>query len=284
MLSSILQIFKMFWLFFKPVLIILGVVIAVFIIDCAFWFIYYKYKGLELPKMASRKIKKASLWKQFLIDIPSRYVLDMYEKEEDYFNECGIHIFCGEQGSGKTMAMTERILKLQKAYPKCKTITNFGLTTETDSLDYWQMLIDYTNGKQGVVVGIDEIQNWFMSGKNQLPEGMLEVVTQNRKNRRILLCTAQVFTRVSKAIREQVTLVYEPHTFLGCFTVVLVYKPQFDSEGNVKKRKWRNMYCFTHTEELRNAYDTYKAIHILGQEGFKEMQQQATINNWIVSK
>jgi hypothetical protein len=208
----------------------------------------------------------------------------MYNKKEDYFEECGIHIFCGEQGSGKTMAMVERILRLQKAYPKSKTITNFGLLSETDSLDYWQMLIDYTNEHYGVIVGIDEIQNWFMSGKNQLPEGMLEVVTQNRKNRRILLCTAQVFTRVSKAIREQVTLVYEPHTFLGCFTIVLVYKPQFDSEGNVKKRKWRNMYCFTHTDELRNAYDTYKAIHILGQEGFKEMQQQATINNWIVSR
>lgn len=284
MLSSILQIFKMLWLFFKPILLIVGVIIGVFIIACAFWFVYFRYKGMKLPKMVSRKVKKTPLCKMLLFEVPRRYVLDMFERKEDYFNECGIHIFCGEQGSGKTMAMTERILKLQKAYPKSKTITNFALASETDSLDYWQMLIDYTNEHYGVIVGIDEIQNWFMSGKNQLPEGMLEVVTQNRKNRRILLCTAQVFTRVSKAIREQVTLVYEPHTFLGCFTIVLVYKPQFDSEGNVKKRKWRNIYCFTHTEELRNAYDTYKAIHILGQEGFKEMQQQATINNWIVSK
>ena len=50
-----------------------------------------------------------------------------------------------------------------------------------------------------------------MSGKNQLPEGMLEVATQNRKNRRIICCTAQVFTRVNKGLREQVTNVYEPH-------------------------------------------------------------------------
>lgn len=284
MLDIILSLFKTIWLFFKPVIYVLIIIIALFILACIFWIIYYRCKGYKMPKNTKQKVKKMPLWKQILIETPRRYVLDMYNRKEGYFQECGIHMFCGEQGSGKTMATVERILKLQKIYPESKTITNFGLSTENDSLDYWQMLIEYTNGIKGVIVGIDEIQNWFMSGKNQLPEGMLEVVTQNRKNRRILFCTAQVFTRVSKAIREQVTLVYEPHTFLGCFTVVFVYKPMFDSEGNVIKRKFRNIYSFVHTDELRNAYDTYKAIHILGKEGFKDMQQQATINNWIVTK
>lgn len=284
MIDMIFRIFSIFFNLLKPILIFLAVLFVVFALLCTYWYFYYKLKGYEMP-LSNNSLPKRKHWlKQLFCEVPKRYILDTYEREEDYFRECGIHIFCGEQGSGKTMAMTESILRLQKAYPLSKTITNFGLTTETDSLDYWQMLIDYTNGKQGVIVGIDEIQNWFMSGKNQLPEGMLEVVTQNRKNRRILFCTAQVFTRVSKAIREQVTLVYEPHTFLGCFTVVLVYKPCFDSEGNVKERKWRNIYAFVHTEELRNAYDTYKAIHILSKEGFKELQQQATINNWIVQQ
>lgn len=284
MLETIFSIFKVLLKMLYPFVICIIAIMVLFALLCVFWIVYYRFKGMKMPKMSGKPLKRYSILRQLLYDVPKRYVLDMYEREADYFRECGIHIFCGEQGSGKTMAMVESILRLQKLYPKSKTITNFGLLSETDSLDYWQMLIDYTNGKQGVIVGIDEIQNWFMSGKNQLPEGMLEVVTQNRKNRRILFCTAQVFTRVSKAIREQVTLVYEPHTFLGCFTIVCVYKPCFDSEGNVKQRKWRNVYGFVHTEELRQAYDTYKAIHILSKEGFKDMQQQATINNWIVQK
>lgn len=284
MLDIIFKIFEMIFCFFTPIFAFLGIVFCVFLLLCFIWYIYFTSKGYVMPKIVNNLPLRGSLLKHIFYDVPKQYMLDLFNREPDYFNECGIHIFCGEQGSGKTIAMTEGIIRLQKAYPKSKTITNYGLTTETDSLDYWQMLIDYTNGKQGVIVGIDEIQNWFMSGKNQLPEGMLEVVTQNRKNRRILFCTAQVFTRVSKAIREQVTLVYEPHTFLGCFTVVIVYKPCFDSEGNVTERKWRNIYSFVHTKELREVYDTYKAIHILSKEGFKEIQQQTTINNWMLPK
>ena len=97
------------------------------------------------------------------------------------------------------------------------------------------------------MVGIDGLQNWFASGLNTLPPGMLEVVTQNRKNRRIILGTSQVFTRLAKGLREQATLVYMPITFAGAVTWVRVKKPV-----------------------LRDAYDTYKVIHTLAKEGFKE--------------
>ncbi len=209
--------------------------------------------------------------------------LCMYQREPGFFRPKGIHMFCGEQGSGKTIAAVEMMLRLQKQYPKAKMITNFGVTTENDELQEWQQLLDYTNGHYGVIVGIDEIQNWFMSGLNKLPEGMLEVATQNRKNNRILCCTAQVFTRVNKGLREQVTMVYNPHTFLGCFTVVIKRKPVFDSEGNVIDSKYRGMYCFTHTEELRDAYDTYKVIHTLSKEGFKDPLPAPSVTNVYVS-
>lgn len=173
------------------------------------------------------------------------------------------------------------MLRLQKMYPESKMITNFGVTSENDELKQWQQLLEYTNGHKGVIVGIDEIQNWFMSGLNKLPEGMLEVATQNQKNNRILCCTAQVFTRVNKGLREQVNMVYNPHTFLGCFTVVIRRKPVFDSEGNVTDLKYRGMYCFVHSEELREAYDTYKVIHTLAKEGFKENLSQNVTNIYV---
>lgn len=268
----ILRFLNMLWLFFKPVLFLLFLVLLVVSVLVSFWYFYYYFKeGRRLPKdTVTKRVKRTPLWKQLLVELPRRYVLDMFERPADYFGESGIHIFCGSQGSGKTMSAVEAMLRLQKQYPKSRCITNFGFASENTALVRWQQLLNYNNGFHGVIVGIDEIQNWFMSGHNKLPEGMLEIVTQNRKNRRVIYCTAQVFTRVSKAIREQVSRVYEPHTFFGCFTVVVMYVPAFDSEGNVIKRNYKGVYSFVHTQELREAYDTYKCIHMLSKEGFKD--------------
>ena len=267
---------------FSVALIPLVVCVCIFALLCVSWFLVFKYYfKLEIKPSGIVPIRKRSVWKQIFYDVPRRYVLDLYEREPGFFHPRGIHMFCGEQGAGKTIACVEMMLRLQKQYPNAKMITNFGVSSEDDELCMWQQLLDYTNGHKGVIVGIDEIQNWFMSGLNKLPEGMLEVATQNRKNNRILCCTAQVFTRVNKGLREQVTMVYNPHTFLGCFTVVVKRKPIFDSEGNVIDSKYRGMYSFVHTEELRNAYDTYKVIHTLSKEGFKDVPMSNVTNVYI---
>ena len=36
------------------------------------------------------------------------------------------------------------------------------------------------------------------------------------------------------------------------------------------KKKHRGSYFFVHSENLRQAYDTYKVIHTLAKEGFKD--------------
>lgn len=252
---------------------------------CFCWFLILRYGyKMELPSLGVSRLKKRSLVKQLLVDVPRRYMLDVFEREPGYFQPRGIHMFCGEQGCGKTIACVKMIRDMQQQYSQCKTITNFGLTSENTELKEWQQLLTYTNGHKGVIVGIDEIQNWFMSGVNKLPEQMLEVATQNRKNNRIICCTAQVFTRVNKGLREQVTMVYNPHTFLGCFTVVIKRKPVFDSEGNVTEMKYRGFYSFVHTDDLRAAYDTYKVIHTLAKEGFKDPPAQSVTNVYVATE
>lgn len=266
--------------FLSPALWICGILFAVFVILCGFWFFRLKKEGHVYHPSGQVLAKKVGLLRKLLM-IPRRYMLDRFERETGYFHPRGIHMFCGEQGSGKTISAVEMMLRLRRQYPMSKMITNFAVEGEDDALDQWQQLLTYTNGHQGVIVGIDEIQNWFMSGVNKLPEGMLEVATQNRKNNRILCCTAQVFTRVNKGLREQVTLVYNPYTFLGCFTIVVRRKPIFDSEGNVISMKYRGMYCFVHTDEIRNAFDTYKVIHTLAKEGFKDQPVQPITNIYV---
>lgn len=258
------------------------VLYVIFLIASFFWMLYFKKsEGLVLQPSSIVKVDKRPFLKRILWDLPRRYALDILQKDPDQFDVHGIHVFVGEQGSGKSISAVEMILRLQKQYPKSKTITNFAVATEDDELAEWQQLLTYTNGKKGVIVGIDEIQNWFMSGNNKLPTEMLEVATQNRKNCRVICATAQVFTRVNKGLREQFSMIYQPHTWLGCFTVVVKRKPVFDSEGNVIQLKCKGLYSFVHTDELRNAYDTYKVIHTLAKEGFKDPVPQSVTNVYV---
>lgn len=267
---------------FACLLIPLYAFLLLFYLASFCWYLWFRYRyGMKMQPSGARKVKRFGLLRQLFIEVPRRYTLDLLEREPDTFTHRGIHVFCGEQGCGKTISAVEMIMKMQKEFPRCKTITNFALETEDDELDEWQQLLTYNNGKQGVIVGIDEIQNWFMSGRNQLPNEMLEVATQNRKNHRIIVATAQVFTRVNKGLREQFSYIYFPHTFFNCWTVVIKRKPVFDSEGNVLDLKIKGMYCFTHTDELRNAYDTYKVIHTLAKEGFKDQPVQNITNVYV---
>lgn len=56
------------------------------------------------------------------------------------------------------------------------------------------MLINYKNGIKGVIVLMDELQNWFSSNDSKnFPPEMLQVITQNRKNRRVILGTVKTF-------------------------------------------------------------------------------------------
>lgn len=80
------------------------------------------------------------------------------------------------------------------------------------------MLMSYKNGIQGVIVSIDELQNWFSSNDSKnFPPEMLEVITQNRKNRRIILGTSQNFYLLAKAIRSQATEVRRCSTLFRLF-------------------------------------------------------------------
>lgn len=279
MILTILRTFlQVAWTIFKIPLFIVLCMLGIFTFLCFIQYIYLRFKGYKMKRGEHYKVKKKGFFKRLFVEAPRRFLLDKFNSDPEFFRFQGLHVFCGEQGSGKTIALVEFIMRMQQEYPKAKCITNLGYKYENDMLTEWQQLLTYNNGKKGVIVGIDEIQNWFASGKNTLPESMLEVVTQNRKNRRIIVATSQVFTRMAKGLREQATLIYEPITFLGCITWVRIKKPILDSDGNVIDKKRRGSYFFVHTEELREAYDTYKVIHTLAKDGFKEKPLE--VNNY----
>ena len=207
-------------------------------------------------------------------------ILDLFDKNPDYFNYQGCVIFEGRQGAGKTIAMVEFIRRMQKEYPLAKVTTNLGYTEENTPLGDWKQLLTYKNGIFGVVVSMDELQNWFSSNDSKnFPPEMLTIITQNRKNRRIILGTSQNFYLLAKAIRSQATEVRRCATYFGALTIVRRFEPILDSEGNVQEFKKRGMYFFVHDKELRDSYDTFKVIDRFNKVGFQEQPQVIENNN-----
>ena len=245
--------------------------VGVFCLCWLFFYIQNRRAGVPLPpKGERRKIEKIPFWKNVFYLLPKRLVDDYFATDPDAFTHQGCIIFTGRQGYGKTIAMAHQIAQWSYEFPRSKVLTNFAYVGQHAELNHWNQLITYTNGQYGVISAIDEMQNWFSSNQSKdFPPEMLEVITQNRKNRRVILGTAQSFNRLSKPIREQATEVRKCRTFFKAVTFVLRQQPELDSTGEVVR--WRNlgMYYFVHTDEIRNSYDTYRVIESLAKSGFQ---------------
>lgn len=257
---------------FKIPLIIVTLLITIFLWLIVTNILIGLFKGKKFQKSTSyTRQKKRGFFSKIFIDLPKRIVDDMFAKNPDFFPYQGLIIFEGRQGNGKTISAIQFARQMQREYSKSKVITNLNYKFQNDELNHWSKLIHYKNGIYGVIAVLDETQNWFSSNQSKnFPPEMLQVVTQNRKNRRIILGTAQNFYLLAKAIRSQTTEVRRCATFFGCLTLVRRFEPILDSEGNVQEFKKRGFYFYVHDEELRNSYDTYHVIESLSNSGFKE--------------
>lgn len=227
--------------------------------------------GKKLKRGYHKQPKKAGIIYRIFIEAPRAYVRDLFNTDPDFFKYQGLVIYTGRQGQGKTVSMIRDAMLMQEEYPLCKCITNLAYKYEDTALTDWHQLIDYKNGIYGVIVCMDEIQNWFSSKQSKdFPPEMFEVVTQNRKNRRIILATTQNFYQPAKDVRAQCSEVRKCFTLFGVFTIVHAVRPVLDSNGDVKEWKHVRFYSFVHSPKIREAYDTYKVIESLAKSGFKE--------------
>lgn len=274
MLKSFLSFFVAIFKMLRYPLYALFVFIALLGLSCLVWRMRYAKQAKTRQKSDYRSLKRRPLLKRVFIDAPKMFVLDRLNAPANFFPVHGLVIFEGRQGSGKTSSMVHYMHELQYQYPKALCTTNFAYSGEDKVLDDWRDLIFYKNGFEGVIVAIDELQNWFSCKQSaNFPPEMLSVVTQNRKNRRVILGTAQNFYMLAKDIRTQCTEVRRCFTLGGVFTIVHRVRPICNSAGDVEKYQNIGWYCWVHTPEERESYDTYKAIENISASGFNEQKK-----------
>lgn len=274
---------SMFITFFKMIISLMilcikwiVILLIPFFFMCGVFFVYYRARGKKLPKKEHEStFKQRPMILRLFWDFPKRFIKDVYEKDPDQFPIDGLHLFAGEQGSGKSIASVEFCLRMKKMYPNCRLRSNINLSFQDEKLDSWEQIVFDDNDKYGDVAYIDEVQNWFNSADSKnFPPEMIQEICQLRKQKKCIIGTSQVFARVAKPIREQVRVLYKPMTVLGCLTIVRAYKPLVKQDGTIEKLRHLKTYFFVHTQELRDAYDTYEKVQRLALTGFKPMQER----------
>lgn len=235
-----------------------------------------KKEHINLFKRSSgSRYKKRSFLSRILFDFPVQFGRDVARSDPDFFAPNGIVIFEGDQGDGKSISMVQYAYTLKMQYPECKVISNTPLTFQDGSIKSFDDLVNIVNGTKGIVSILDECQLFANSKLSKdFDPNILQTVCQNRKNRRIILMTAQRLYMLNKDIRCLCTEVRSCKTVLGVLTFVVRRKPYFDSEGKPVKTKFLGMYFFIQSDKLRSMYDTYKVIDIITKSGFKSKEKR----------
>lgn len=180
----------------------------------------------------------------------------------------GIMVFCGPQGSGKTLSAVQYVQKLAKRYPKaiiCSNVTIYGLPETTRFVEYdgISSLTDLENGEFGVIYFIDEIHLEFNSLESKsIPIEIFTEISQQRKQRKHIVCTSQLFLRLAKPFREQAKTVIMCRSALGRLLQIndiyngdtLMEGPDGFSGDRIGVSFW------WHSPALYQAYDTYAKI------------------------
>jgi len=211
-------------------------------------------------------------------------------RNKQFFWPTGTQVYCGRQGSGKTISAVKHLLDLKKQYPKAIIVSNIDLkyykpvtfrsrdelnqlrpqvNPETEYIFFKSMdqlaiaLTGVNNGYYGVIYLVDEIHTYFnaLESKN-IPMYVFTEISQQRKQRKLIIGTSQLFLRMAKPFREQCDNLIMCRTLLGIFTITKAYdgmtlNQDFDGTltGTKKKTGW-----FFHNRRIRKAFNTFQKV------------------------
>lgn len=188
------------------------------------------------------------------------------------------------------MSAVQFIEKLTFDYPKAILVTNtemhnINFLTEVREYTGLDCLLDIENGEKGVIYFIDEIHLEMNSleSKNLSMDVIVEL-SQQRKQRKLIVGTSQVFMRMAKPLREQIKHVILCKNFLR----ILQFNRYIDNEYAVEKdgklvSDRSKVYWWFHSPRLYNSYNTYAKMKRYKNEWRKGNDKQDIYNNNVIN-
>lgn len=202
-------------------------------------------------------------------------ILYFLEKRWTRFSEYGIDMWIGMFGHGKTLSMSHRAEQLYKQYgDSIRFISNYKLNNiPYIPLENFKQLVDLGEEQeskyQGTVVLIDEVEN-LLSHRNyaNFPLELLHMLTQQRKKRVYIMCSAQRFFMVDKLWRSITTNVYDCNKHWRFQHMELYDAWDYENAMNPKLiQRSANIWWFVRNKDF-DAYDTSEMIMKSAAEDF----------------
>lgn len=187
-------------------------------------------------------------------------------KKWKQFNKYGIVMFVGMFGHGKTLSMVKNAAAL---YAKHGDDLKFISNIKLNGIPY-QELINFEqiceigeidDGRVGTVVLIDEISS-VLSHRNyaNFPLEMLNVLTQQRKKKVYIMCTAQRYFMVDKLFRSITTWVVDCNKLWRFQNMKFYDAWELENAMNPRMLKClSNKWWFVKNKHY-NAYDTSQMV------------------------
>lgn len=179
----------------------------------------------------------------------------------------GTMVFKGFQGSGKTLSAVHYLFHLKQEFPECliysnvliKGLEDFDLIQTDEDL---ARALQESNGHKGIVIFLDEA-HLFFNKKTGISLDVLTAISQQRKDRRRLIFTSQIWEELDVSLRKQVKEVVSCRCFLGKFQYNTISDGESISYDKLKgtwTAKKLRTEIFKHNQELYDSYDTYQKI------------------------
>lgn len=169
----------------KIFLLIVGLYFSLMI----FVLIVYKTKNKDKFEKLLIRPKRLPLFVDFF-----RWILIDLLRGKDY-PIWGIYIFVAKPGNGKTISMTEHIVRVKKGHPNIKVFTNFNYVGQDGIISCWQDIVD---APDNCLICVDELHMLASSSAFQsFPIELLGEITQNRHSRKQFVTSTQDYDLIS---------------------------------------------------------------------------------------
>jgi hypothetical protein len=200
-----------------------------------------------------------------------KYNREFNKNNPTYFRPDGLVVFCGGQGTGKSLSAVNYVYVLLQLYPHSLLVTNIDLKdypVDNERVFRFNDATDlkrYKNGKEGVIFLIDEIHLYFNSLQSKnINMDVMTQIAQQRKQRIHIVATSQVFGRMAKPLREQFTNIILCKCYFNFIQKnMLIDRDSIDSEEstgtNLSGKVVRNYWWFR-SPKMFDRYDTYAVI------------------------
>ena len=187
-----------------------------------------------------------------------------FPREKNVF-PVGTRVYKGFQGSGKTLGMVDYAFRIRKKFPDAKIFSNIKLrgidyTYLANSQDILHAL-HYNNGQAGVLILLDEA-HLFFNKKNGISLDVLSAISQQRKNRRRIVFSSQIWEELDLSLRKQVKEIVACSSFLNFFIQKISDGEtlEYDRLQGTWIARPKQILVFKKAKFLGDRFDTYQEI------------------------